>query len=37
MQVGDLGQGSSFDHWLDAVDASFCTFEGGDDHDQVHT
>lgn len=22
--------GASFDNWLDAVDGSFCTFEGGD-------
>ena len=27
--------GASFDNWLDAVDASFCTFEGGDDPTQV--
>ena len=24
-----------FDNWLDAVDGSFCTFEGGDDPTQV--
>lgn len=28
-------QGASFNNWLDAVDASFCTFEGGDDPTQV--
>lgn len=22
--------GASFDNWLDAVDGSFCTFQGGD-------
>ena len=27
--------GAGFDNWLDAVDGSFCTFEGGDDPDQV--
>jgi hypothetical protein len=26
--------GASFNNWLDAVDASFCTFEGGDDPTQ---
>ncbi|THU82569.1 subtilisin-like protein [Dendrothele bispora CBS 962.96] len=34
LQVGDLVEGGSFDNWLDAVDASFCTFEGGDDPSQ---
>lgn len=29
--------GASFNNWLDAVDASFCTFEGGDDPTQVCT
>ncbi|EIN08407.1 subtilisin-like protein [Punctularia strigosozonata HHB-11173 SS5] len=33
LQTGDLVEGASFDNWLDAVDASFCTFEGGDDPD----
>ena len=27
--------GASFDNWLDAVDGSFCTFEGGDDPNLV--
>ncbi|TBU37252.1 subtilisin-like protein [Dichomitus squalens] len=31
LQTGDLVEGASFNNWLDAVDASFCTFEGGDD------
>ena len=26
--------GAGFDNWLDAVDGSFCTFEGGDDPTQ---
>ncbi|KAJ6524972.1 hypothetical protein B0H19DRAFT_1276330 [Mycena capillaripes] len=32
LQVGDLITGGflSFDEWLDAVDGSYCTFEGGD-------
>jgi len=30
LQTGDLVEGASFDNWLDAVDGSFCTFEGGD-------
>ncbi|KAF8526061.1 subtilisin-like protein [Hysterangium stoloniferum] len=30
-QVGDLVEGASFNNLLDALDASFCTFEGGDD------
>ena len=28
--------GASFNNWLDAVDGSFCTFEGGDDPEQVY-
>ena len=28
LQTGDLVEGAGFDNWLDAVDASFCTFEG---------
>ncbi|KAJ9155616.1 Aorsin [Pleurostoma richardsiae] len=32
-QVGDLVQGASFNNFLDALDASFCTFEGGDSKD----
>ncbi|KAJ6489762.1 subtilisin-like protein [Mycena sanguinolenta] len=33
LQVGDLITGGfiSFNEWLDAVDGSYCTFEGGDD------
>ncbi|KAJ7785214.1 peptidase S8/S53 domain-containing protein [Mycena maculata] len=33
LQVGDLLTGDflSFNEWLDAVDGSYCTFEGGDD------
>ena len=27
--------GAAFDNWLDAVDGSFCTFEGGDNPDFV--
>ncbi|KAI0775553.1 subtilisin-like protein [Trametes elegans] len=34
LQAGDLVEGASFNNWLDAVDASFCTFEGGDDPTQ---
>ncbi|KAL5531108.1 hypothetical protein ACEPAG_3984 [Sanghuangporus baumii] len=34
LQTGDLVEGAGFDNWLDAVDASFCTFEGGDDPEQ---
>ncbi|KAI0058458.1 subtilisin-like protein [Artomyces pyxidatus] len=34
LQAGDLPMGASFDNWLDAVDASFCSFEGGDDPNQ---
>lgn len=34
LQTGDLVEGAGFDNWLDAVDRSFCTFEGGDDPDQ---
>ncbi|KAH6645842.1 protease s8 tripeptidyl peptidase [Truncatella angustata] len=32
-QVGDLVQGGSFGNLLDALDGSFCTFEGGDSKD----
>ena len=35
LQTGDIPEGASFDNWLDAVDGSFCTFEGGDDPTQV--
>ncbi|KAI0072201.1 hypothetical protein K474DRAFT_1605557 [Panus rudis PR-1116 ss-1] len=34
LQTGDLPEGASFNNWLDAVDKSFCTFEGGDDPTQ---
>jgi len=30
-QVGDIVEGASFNNLLDALDASYCTFEGGDD------
>ncbi|KAF8517279.1 subtilisin-like protein [Hysterangium stoloniferum] len=30
-QAGDLVEGASFNNLLDALDASYCTFEGGDD------
>ena len=33
-QVGDLVEGASFNNLLDALDGSFCTFEGGDDPTQ---
>ncbi|KAI9451656.1 subtilisin-like protein [Russula earlei] len=31
LQTGDLFEGAGFDNWLDAVDKSYCTFDGGDD------
>jgi len=34
LQTGDLVEGAGFDNWLDAIDGSFCTFEGGDDPNQ---
>ncbi|TFK74739.1 subtilisin-like protein [Pluteus cervinus] len=34
LQTGDLVEGAGFDNWLDAVDGSFCTFDGGDDPTQ---
>ncbi|KAF9046290.1 subtilisin-like protein [Panaeolus papilionaceus] len=34
LQTGDLEEGAGFDNWLDAVDTSFCTFDGGDDPTQ---
>jgi len=34
LQTGDLVEGAGFDNWLDAVDGSFCKFEGGDDPNQ---
>lgn len=30
-QAGDLQSGASFNDFLDAIDGSYCTFEGGDD------
>jgi len=33
-QVGDLFEGASFNNLLDALDGSYCTFEGGDEADQ---
>ena len=33
-QVGDIPQGASFNDFLDAIDGSYCTFEGGDDTTQ---
>ncbi|KAF8835711.1 subtilisin-like protein [Paxillus ammoniavirescens] len=30
-QTGDMVQGASFGNFLDALDGTFCTFEGGDD------
>ena len=33
-QVGDLVEGASFNNFLDAIDGSYCTFEGGDDPTQ---
>jgi len=36
-QVGDLEEGGSFNNFLDAIDASYCTYEGGDDDTQDAT
>jgi tripeptidyl-peptidase I len=33
-QVGDLLEGASFNNFLDAIDGSYCTYEGGDDPTQ---
>ncbi|THG96319.1 hypothetical protein EW026_g5491 [Hermanssonia centrifuga] len=33
-QAGDFVEGASFNNLLDALDGSFCTFEGGDDPSQ---
>ncbi|MCJ1474289.1 hypothetical protein MMC13_002947 [Lambiella insularis] len=33
-QTGDLVEGASFNNFLDAIDGSYCTFEGGDDPTQ---
>jgi len=32
-QVGDIVSGGSFNNFLDAIDASYCTFQGGDSKD----
>ncbi|KAJ3514135.1 hypothetical protein NLJ89_g2544 [Agrocybe chaxingu] len=34
VENNSYGIGAGFDNWLDAVDGSFCTFEGGDDPEQ---
>lgn len=36
-QVGDLVEGASFNTFLDAIDGSYCTYEGGDDPSQDPT
>ncbi|KAF9243182.1 Pro-kumamolisin, activation domain-containing protein [Melanogaster broomeanus] len=33
-QTGDMIEGASFNNFLDAIDGSYCTFEGGDDYTQ---
>ncbi|PNS18572.1 hypothetical protein CAC42_5111 [Sphaceloma murrayae] len=33
-QVGDLVEGASFNNFLDAIDGSYCSYEGGDDPEQ---
>jgi tripeptidyl-peptidase-1 len=33
-QVGDNVEGASFNNFLDAIDGSYCTYEGGDDPTQ---
>lgn len=33
-QVGDMVEGASFNNFLDAIDGSYCTFEGGNDPTQ---
>ena len=33
-QVGDLVEGASFNNFLDAIDGSYCTYDGGDDATQ---
>ncbi|KZT34095.1 subtilisin-like protein [Sistotremastrum suecicum HHB10207 ss-3] len=33
-QTGDIPEGASFNNLLDALDGSYCTFEGGDDPTQ---
>ena len=32
-QVGDIVEGGSFNNFLDAIDGSYCTFDGGDSKD----
>ncbi|KAF3797037.1 Aorsin [Colletotrichum gloeosporioides] len=32
-QVGDINQGASFNNFLDAIDGSYCTFQGGGSKD----
>lgn len=29
-QTGDLEEGASFNNFLDALDSSYCTYQGGD-------
>lgn len=29
-QVGDIYEGASFNNFLDALDGSYCTYDGGD-------
>ncbi|WPG97989.1 Hypothetical protein R9X50_00077200 [Acrodontium crateriforme] len=36
-QVGDLVEGASFNDFLDGIDASYCTYDGGDDPNQDAT
>jgi len=36
-QVGDIAEGASFNNFLDAIDGSYCTYEGGDDPTQDGT
>lgn len=31
-QTGDLEEGASFNNFLDAIDGSYCTYEGGDNY-----
>ncbi|KAK5159672.1 hypothetical protein LTR04_004895 [Oleoguttula sp. CCFEE 6159] len=36
-QVGDIVEGASFNNFLDAIDGTYCTYEGGDDPTQDGT
>jgi tripeptidyl-peptidase I len=36
-QVGDIYESGSFNNFLDAIDGTYCTFEGGDDSSQDST